>query len=193
VTEIVLGLDLVAEQLKIAAGEGLSFAQKDLKQSGHAVEVRVCAERPERDFQPATGRVGLLRVPAGPGVRWDGGISEGQAVTPAFDSMLAKLIAGGATRAEAIDRMAGALKELVILGVPTNVDFLARIMANPTFRSGTLDTGFIAREAARLAAPAPSAGEGAAAILAALSGNVDFRLAAYEVPEPYASIGAWHN
>jgi propionyl-CoA carboxylase alpha chain/3-methylcrotonyl-CoA carboxylase alpha subunit/acetyl-CoA/propionyl-CoA carboxylase biotin carboxyl carrier protein len=193
VTEIVLGLDLVAEQLKIAAGEGLTVAQSELKQSGHAIEVRICAERPERDFQPATGRVGLLRVPTGPGVRWDGGIREGQAVTPAFDSMLAKLITNGATRAEAIDRMAGALKELVILGVPTNVDFLRRIMANPTFRSGTLDTGFIAREAASLAPPAPPAGEEAAAILAALSGNVDFRLAAYEVPEPYASIGAWHN
>ena len=193
VTELVIGLDLVAEQLKIAAGEGLSLAQADLKQSGHAIEVRVCAERPEKDFQPATGRVGLLRVPTGPGIRWDGGVREGQAVTPAFDSMLAKLIAYGADRNQAIDRLASALQELVILGVPTNVDFLSRIMTNPVFRAGKLDTGFIAREAASLMPAETTPAEEATAILAAMIGNVDFRVSAFDVPEPYASIGAWHN
>ena len=146
VTEIVLGLDLVAEQIKIASGLGLSLSQKDIVQRGHAMEVRICAERPEKDFQPATGRIGVLRIPEGEGVRWDGGIKQGQAVTPAFDSMLAKFIASGPDRATAIARLADALKNLVLLGVPTNVDFLGRIMANPVFLSGKLDTGFIGRE-----------------------------------------------
>ena len=193
VTEMVTGIDLVEEQIKIASGLGLSFSQKDIKQNGSAIEVRICAERPEKDYQPAVGRVGLLRTPTGDGVRWDGGIREGQYVTPAFDSMLAKLIAYAGTRAEAVTRMEEALNDLVLLGVPTNIDFLGRIMRNDVFKSGKLHTGFLTDQLATLM-PAPLAkGEEAAVILAAMLGNADFRLSAFEVPEPYASIGSWQN
>ena len=193
VTEIVLGIDLVAEQLKIASGQGLSFSQKDIKQRGHAMEVRICAERPDKDFQPATGRVGVLRIPEGEGVRWDGGILQGQAVTPAFDSMLAKLIAYGPDRVTAIDRLAGALKDTVLLGVPTNIDFLGRIMVNPVFREGKLHTGFIKEQGDSLApVPVDPAAE-AAVVVAALTTTDDFQASAFHTPEPHASIGAWRN
>ena len=100
VTEFVLNVDLVAEQLRIAAGAGLSFSQTDLAPRGHAIECRICAEEPEHDFRPATGRIGLLRVPQAPNLRFDGGISPGQAITPAFDSMPDRCIAGGENLSE---------------------------------------------------------------------------------------------
>jgi acetyl/propionyl-CoA carboxylase alpha subunit len=192
VTECVLGVDLVAEQLGIAAGAGLSLAQDQMVPRGHAIEVRICAEEPLHDFRPATGRIGVLRVPAGPGLRFDGGIVEGQWVTPAFDSMLAKLIAHADSRAQAAARLEQALHELVVLGVRTNIDYLARVLAHPRFRAGALHTGFLTAHAAELR---PDADEAAAAValLAALTCDDDFRRAAYGVPEPHASIGAWRN
>lgn len=193
VTEMVLGLDIVEQQVRIASGEILQMEQDKLVPTGHAIEVRICAERPEKDFQPATGRVGLLRIPQGEGLRFDGGIREGQLITSAFDSMLAKLVAYGATRDEAADRLNAALRDLALLGVPTNIDFLGRVINNPTFRSGKLHTGFIAQEAAALIAPEASAREEAGAIAAALLGDSDFRTSVLETPEPYASIGAWSN
>jgi propionyl-CoA carboxylase alpha chain/3-methylcrotonyl-CoA carboxylase alpha subunit/acetyl-CoA/propionyl-CoA carboxylase biotin carboxyl carrier protein len=193
VTEMVVGVDLVEAQLKVAAGEGLPFRQDDLKQTGWAIECRINAEEPEKDFRPAIGRIALLRVPAGEGVRFDGGIVEGQAVTPAFDSMLAKLIAHGPTRDEAAARMEQALTGLALLGVPNNIDYLTRIMANPEFLAGRLHTGFLTQEAERLASPEPGQAEELAAILAAAFVDPDFRRIAQEIPEPYASIGFWRN
>ncbi len=142
ITEEVVGVDLVEAQLKVAAGEGIPFKQSDLKQTGWSIECRINAEEPEKDFRPAIGRIGKLNVPTGEGVRFDAGIVEGQAVTPAFDSMLAKLITYGATREEAAKRMEKALNDLVMLGVPNNIDYLARIMRNAEFLAGKLHTGF---------------------------------------------------
>ena len=193
VTEMVVGVDLVAEQIKIASGMGLSFKQSDLKQTGHAIEVRICAERPEKDYQPATGRVGVMHLPTGEGIRFDGGIKEGQAVTPAFDSMLAKLICYGTTRADAVSKMEEALGDFVLLGVPTNIDFLGRIMGNDVFKSGKLHTGFLTDHAEGLMPPALTGEEETAVISTALLGDADFRVSAFEVPEPYASIGSWQN
>jgi len=193
VTEAVLGLDLVAEQIRIAAGLGLSFAQRDLTIRGHAIECRICAEEPEKDFRPATGRIGRLRVPVGGGIRFDGGISEGQAVTPAFDSMLAKLIAHGPTRAAAAGRLTAALEELVILGVPVNADYLGRVLHHPAFLAGRLHTGFLTEHAAALTAPAVPAEIEAALLAVAALGDKDFRRSAFDVPEPHATIGAWRN
>jgi propionyl-CoA carboxylase alpha chain/3-methylcrotonyl-CoA carboxylase alpha subunit/acetyl-CoA/propionyl-CoA carboxylase biotin carboxyl carrier protein len=193
VTELVVGIDLVEAQLRIASGEGLPVAQKDVKQSGHAIECRINAEEPEKDFRPATGKIGVLRVPSGEGIRFDGGIVQGQAVTPAFDSMLAKLIGFGATRGEAAKRLERALTDLVVLGLPTNIDYLARIMRNAEFLSGKLHTGFLAQEASNLAAPELPVEEETAAILAAAFSDPDFRRIAFEIPEPYASIGFWRN
>ena len=193
VTEAVLGIDLVLEQLRIAAGCGLSFSQSELRPTGHAIECRICAEQPERDFRPATGRIGVLRLPEGERVRFDGGIREGQPVTAAFDSMLGKLIAWGVSRAEAAATLERALRETVILGVATNVDYLARIMSHPEFLAGRLHTGFLAANASDLAALPPSAGEEAAIAIAAALTDIDFRCVAFEVPEPHASIGYWRN
>jgi len=192
VTERVFGIDLVAEQLRIAAGEGLSFSQSDVRPNGHAIECRICAEEPEHDFRPAMGRIGVLRVPEGPKVRFDGGIREGQAITPAFDPLLAKLIVYGETREEAVSELRRALGNLVLLGVPTNIDYLARIAGHAEFLAGHLDTGFLTRHATELASSVP-VHELHAAALAALFADDDFRRMTFEVPEPYASIGYWRN
>jgi acetyl/propionyl-CoA carboxylase alpha subunit len=192
VTECVLGLDLVAEQLRIAVGGGLSFTQAELIPRGHAIECRVCAEEPEHDFRPATGRVGILEVPTATHLRFDGGIATGQAITPAFDSMLAKFVAFGPDRATAAAGLARGLEELVLLGVPTNIDYLGRILRHPQFLAGHLHTGFLSEHAAGLA-PADLPQEAAAATVAALLAQPDFRAAAFAVPEPHASIGFWRN
>jgi acetyl/propionyl-CoA carboxylase alpha subunit len=193
ITEEVVGVDLVEAQLKIASGEGIPFKQEELKQTGWSIECRINAEEPEKDFRPAIGRIGKLNVPTGEGVRFDAGIVEGQAVTPAFDSMLAKLITYGATRDEAAKKMEQALTDLVVLGVPNNIDYLARIMRNKAFLSGKLHTGFLPQEAGELIAPEPTAEESIAAVLAAAFVDPDFRRIAFDIPEPYASIGFWRN
>jgi acetyl/propionyl-CoA carboxylase alpha subunit len=192
VTECVLNVDLVAEQLRIASGMGLSFSQQDLVPRGHAIECRICAEEPEHDFRPATGRIGILEVPRGANIRFDGGVRAGQTVTPAFDSMLAKLVAHGQTRTEAAAALADALDELVLLGVATNIDYLGRVLRHPQFLAGRLHTGFLLQHAAELSAPyAPQ--ESTVAALAALLADPDFHRAAFEAPEPHATIGPWRN
>jgi propionyl-CoA carboxylase alpha chain/3-methylcrotonyl-CoA carboxylase alpha subunit/acetyl-CoA/propionyl-CoA carboxylase biotin carboxyl carrier protein len=193
ITEMVVGVDLVEAQLRIAAGEGVPFRQEEIGQKGWAIECRINAEEPEKDFRPAIGSIALLRTPSGEGVRFDGGIVEGQAVTPAFDSMLAKLIAYAPTRHEAAARMERALTDLALLGVPNNTDYLTRIMGNAAFLAGNLHTGFLAQEATSLASPEPGQAEELAAILAAAFLDPDFKRIAREIPEPHASIGFWRN
>ena len=193
VTEAILGIDLVAEQIRIAAGLGLSFSQDQLVPRGHAIECRICAEEPEKEFRPATGKIGRLHIPKGGGLRFDGGIRQGQEVTPAFDSMLAKLIAHGPNRVVTAARLAAALDELVILGVKVNADYLARILRHPVFLEGRLHTGFVAEYAESLAAPPLPPGLEAALLAAAALGDKDFRRSAFAVPEPHASIGPWRN
>ena len=193
VTECVTGLDLVELQLRLAGGEVLALAQDDIAQRGHAFECRICAEQPEHDFRPATGVVQRLREPRGDGVRFDGGLREGLPVTAAFDSMLAKLITHGADRADSAARMRRALRELVLLGVDHNADYLARIFAHDAFLAGRLHTGFIVEHAASLQ-PAPLTAEArAAGLIAAALATDEFRQLAFDCPEPHASIGAWRN
>ena len=193
VTECVTGLDLVEMQLRLAAGEALALEQGDIVQQGHAFECRICAEQPEHDFRPATGVVQRLREPRGPGLRFDGGLREGSAVTAAFDSMLAKLIAHGEDRARSAARMRDALSSLVLLGVDHNVDYLSRIFTHPAFLDGDLHTGFVVEHAAALAAPPLDAAARAAVLAAAVLATEEFRQLAYECPEPHASIGHWRN
>jgi acetyl-CoA/propionyl-CoA carboxylase biotin carboxyl carrier protein len=145
VTELVTGVDLVEQQLRIAAGEPLAIAQSDVRLTGHAIEARVYAESPERGFLPSTGEVLAWRAPAGEGVRVDAGIREGQEVTADYDPMIAKVIAHGADRAEALDRLDAALADTVLLGVESNVAFLRTLLAHPDVRAGHLDTGLIDR------------------------------------------------
>ncbi len=192
VTEMITGLDLVEAQLRVAAGHGIGYEQEVIRITGHAIECRICAEEPDHGFRPATGRIGLLAMPTGDGIRFDGGIVAPQAVTPAFDSMLAKLIAWGEDRDTALARLERALAETAVMGVPTNLDYLLRVVRHPVFRAGTLDTGFLERFAGDLAAPDDDA-TAVAALFAAALGDPMFRDLAFGVPEPHASIGGWRN
>ncbi|WP_420111430.1 acetyl/propionyl/methylcrotonyl-CoA carboxylase subunit alpha [Pseudactinotalea sp.] len=139
VTEEVTALDLVSEQLSIAAGEPLRF--RDVSETGHAVEARVYAERPERGFAPSTGTLLEMVEPAG--VRVDSGVSTGSAVTSDYDPMLLKVIARGATRTEALERLDAALAQTVVLGVRTNLAYLRAVLATPQVRDATADTAFL--------------------------------------------------
>ncbi len=144
VTELVTGLDLVELQLRVARGEPLALAQEEIRLCGHAVEVRLCAEEPADDFLPRSGTV--LDWRPEPLARCDHALAVGMSVSPHYDSMLAKVIAHGATRAEALDRLALALDRTVLLGVPSNRAFLARVLRHPGFADGaTVSTGFIER------------------------------------------------
>jgi acetyl-CoA/propionyl-CoA carboxylase biotin carboxyl carrier protein len=145
VTELVTGIDLVEQQLRIAAGEPLSIAQDDVRLTGHAIEARLYAESPERGFLPSTGDVLAWRPAALDGVRVDAGIREGQRITADYDPMIGKVIAFGADRAEALERLDAALAETVLLGVEANTAFLRELLAHPDVRAGHLDTGLIDR------------------------------------------------
>ena len=145
VTEMVTGLDLVELQLRVAAGEVLPFSQKDLRLEGHAIEARIYAEDPERDFLPATGRLVHVGFPQGTDVRIDAGVESGDEITPWYDPMIAKLIVRGADRDAALARLRQALAAVEIAGVKTNVAFLRRVAASRAFSRAELDTGLIER------------------------------------------------
>jgi len=168
VTELVTGIDLVEWQLRVAAGETLGFAQDDIRMEGHAIECRITAEDPSGGFLPSTGVVSHLVTPAGPGVRWDGGIQQGQKITLHYDPLLAKLIAFAPNRSAALARMARALDELVITGVETSAPFHRRVMDEPGFRAGDFSIEYLAEHPELLASSLPEAELTAAAVAAAL-------------------------
>ncbi len=145
ITEMVVGIDLVKEQLKIACRERLAWPQEEIRMRGAALECRVYAEDPARNFFPSPGRITRLRVPSGPGVRLDDGVYEGWTVPLEYDPLLAKLVAWGTTRAEAIERMRRALGEYEIAGIETTIPFFRRVLEHPDFVAGRIDTGFIDR------------------------------------------------
>jgi 3-methylcrotonyl-CoA carboxylase alpha subunit len=150
VTEMIIGADLVECQLRVARGEKLPLHQDAIAANGHAVEARIYAEDARKGFLPATGTITRWREPAGEGVRVDTGFRQGDAVTPYYDALLAKLITRGSDRAEALRRMLEALGELEIEGVTTNLDFLKSLLAHPRVARGEIDTGFIERELSSL-------------------------------------------
>ncbi|MEE9393053.1 MAG: acetyl-CoA carboxylase biotin carboxylase subunit [Planctomycetota bacterium] len=143
VTEAVTGIDIVKEQIRIAAGEELKFSQRDIKISGHAIECRVNAEDPDRGFRPSPGRVGLYVPPGGPGVRVDSHLFSNYVIPSHYDSMVAKLIVHKPTREEAIDTMQRALGEYIIEDIKTTIPLYQRILRHADFRSGEIDTSFI--------------------------------------------------
>lgn len=143
VTEQVTGIDLVKEQIAIAAAEPLRYRQRDIKIRGHAIECRINAEDPSREFLPSCGRISALHIPGGPGIRVDTHIYAEYQVPPYYDSMLAKLIAWGATREEAAVRMRRALHEMVVEGVANNISFHETLLESQEFRSGQVDTGTV--------------------------------------------------
>ncbi len=143
VTELVTGLDLIKEQIRVAAGEPLSVSQEDVVISGHAIECRVNAENPSRNFMPCPGRITNIHLPGGNGIRVDTHIYGDYQVPPNYDSMLLKLVVHGKDRREAIQKMRSALGELIIEGIETNADFQYEILSHPAFQEGNTDTGFI--------------------------------------------------
>jgi acetyl-CoA carboxylase biotin carboxylase subunit len=145
VTEMVYGVDIVREQLRIAAGEPMTCPNRPMRPRGHAIECRLTAEDPFANFLPATGRIGYLHAPSGPGVRWDAGVETGSEVELYYDSLLGKLIVWGENRERAVRRMRRALDELVIVGVPTSQPFHRRVMDEATFLSGEYDIGYLER------------------------------------------------
>jgi acetyl-CoA carboxylase, biotin carboxylase subunit len=145
VTELVTGLDLVKEQIRIAAGEPLGYTQEDIEIRGWAIECRINAEDPEKNFMPSPGTLKIYHAPGGPGVRVDSAAYQGYAVSPYYDSMVGKLIVWGATRQEAIQRMKRALEEFVIEGIHTTIPFHLKVLENAFYRRGEVYTNFIQR------------------------------------------------
>ena len=144
VTEMVTDIDIIKEQIRIAAGEKLSFAQEDVKISGHSIECRINAEDPENNFAPSPGTVNYLLLPGGGnGLRVDSAVYAGYTIPPYYDSMIAKVITKGKTRREAIDKMKRALSEFVIEGIKTNIDFQMELLNNEDYIKGDFDTSFI--------------------------------------------------
>jgi acetyl-CoA carboxylase biotin carboxylase subunit len=145
VTELVTGIDLVREQITVAAGAPLSFSQEDVRWFGHAIECRVYAEDPENNFFPSPGRINYLQLPFGPGIRDDSGIELGSEVSIHYDPLISKLAAWGRTRDESIDRLRRALDEYEVGGIKTTLPFFREIVRDKEFKSARLDTGFISR------------------------------------------------
>ncbi|MCY6485276.1 acetyl-CoA carboxylase biotin carboxylase subunit [Clostridium aestuarii] len=143
ITEMITGVDLVKEQIKIAADEKLELSQEDIKIEGHSIECRVNAENPAKGFMPSPGKITMVHLPGGNGIRIDSAIYQEYKLPPTYDSMVAKLIVHGKNRAEAVEKMKRALEEFVIEGIDTNIDFQLKVLQNGTFQEGSYDTAFI--------------------------------------------------
>ena len=188
VTEAVTGLDLVELQIRIAAGEPLPIRQEDVRFSGHAIEARLYAEAPHREFLPQSGHLVAWRPPAGPGLRVDHGLDASQAVSPFYDPLLAKIVAHGATREEARRRLVQALGDTAALGIATNRGFLIDCLNSQEFVVGQATTEFVAKHFARPAAPAPD--DAARALAAVLWFEASARRHGHDPARTWSSSGA---
>jgi 3-methylcrotonyl-CoA carboxylase alpha subunit len=168
VTEMITGLDLVEWQLRVAMGEKLALQQNQIAANGHAIEARIYAEDPDKGFLPATGTIHAWREPSGDGIRVDAGFRSGDAVTPYYDALLAKLVARGADRPQTLGRLVEALDGFEIAGITTNLAFLKALLRHPQVIQGEVDTGFIEREISRLTASTTLAALDLAAACAAV-------------------------
>jgi len=193
VTEMITGIDIVAQQLRIAEGEPLGYGQEQVRLEGHAIECRLCAEDALHGFVPATGTLRVFRAPRAKGFRLDSGVEQGDEVTSNFDSMLAKLIVVGRDRTEAIARMRAALADTVALGVTTNAAYLERVLAHPAFVGGETHTDFLAEHAGALAPAPPQPEQLAALIAAALLTNRTAADPRFAAPALHAAIGGWRG
>ncbi|ARS26047.1 acetyl-CoA carboxylase biotin carboxylase subunit [Sphingomonas sp. KC8] len=191
VTEAITGLDLVEQQLRIAAGLPLDFAQADVARTGHAIELRICAEDAGRDFAPTTGPVLKLTPPQG--ARFDVGVSEGGRVSAAFDPMIGKLIVHGTNRADALAKADAALGDLVLLGLKTNIAYLRRLIADPQVAAGDIHTGLIGEKVDIMPDPAPDDALLARLITLAAHHVPELVREAAEVPALHAAMGSWRN
>ena len=145
VTEMVTGIDIIKEQIKIASGEKLEFKQKDITFTGHSMEVRINAENPEKNFMPCPGTITGLHLPGGNGIRVDTAMYDGYKIPPTYDSMIAKIIVHGKDRKESIAKMKSAIAELVVDGITTNTGFILKILENKHFQNNNYDTSFLAK------------------------------------------------
>jgi acetyl-CoA/propionyl-CoA carboxylase, biotin carboxylase, biotin carboxyl carrier protein len=193
VTEEITGIDLVLQQLRVAAGETLGCTQTDITAQGHSIELRIYAEDAARGYTPTTGPILVLHPPQGEGVRWDSGVLQGGEVTSAFDPMIAKLIVRGADRADAIAKADQALKDTVLLGCKTNTAFLRRLIAHPAFVAGDVHTGFLDANPQIAAEPELSAETLQALLAAASLSTRPMRDVADAVPDMHAAMGSWRN
>jgi len=193
VTEYITGLDLVAEQIRVANGEALNKQQSDIQINGHAIECRINAEDPDQNFMPSLGRVAKLRMAQGAGIRFDTGLREGQEVGSAFDPMLGKLITHGSDRQQATNRALRALQETILLGLNCNIDYLQRILKHPAFVLGELHTHFIDEFSNDLMAEEIDDTTLAQIIAIAASLDPQQQSGRCDIPEPYASMGHWRN
>ncbi|MBV8136265.1 MAG: acetyl-CoA carboxylase biotin carboxylase subunit [Deltaproteobacteria bacterium] len=173
VTEFVTGLDLVHLQLRVASGEKLPFTQEEVKLRGHAIECRIYAEDPDNHFFPSPGQITRLISPSGPGIRRDSGMYEGWTVPIDYDPLLAKLVGYGETREDAINRLLRALYEYFVGGIKTNISLFRRILHDPDFRAGKLDTGFLDRMLAQPSAESDKRATLIAAIGAGIFASMD--------------------
>ena len=190
VTELITGIDLVEWQLRVAFGEKLPLAQDEIKLNGHAIEARVYAENPQKNFMPSVGRIKTWRTPeANDGLRIDAGYRSGDAVSPYYDAMLAKVIAWAPTRQAAIERLNRGLEEIDVRGIVTNIPFLSALVTHPQVRANTIDTSFIERELKSLTehSAAPSDLELCAAVAAIVLG--ERKAAAKEAHSPWQAFG----
>jgi acetyl/propionyl-CoA carboxylase alpha subunit len=190
VTELVTGVDLVMEQLRIAQGRRMELTQDSLRVNGHAIECRINAEDPYNNFLPSVGTVTVHLAPTGPGVRLDSGIYAGYEVTPYYDSMLAKLIVWGSTRAQAIVRLARALGEYRIMGLKTNLPFHQKLVESHHFISGKFDTSYIEQHFDPAELPQRADTE-YAAIIATLVAHAEQQQAAQIVLPPERDTSNW--
>jgi geranyl-CoA carboxylase alpha subunit len=188
VTELVTGLDLVELQIRIAAGEPLSIRQEDVRFVGHAIEARLYAEAPQRGFLPQSGELVAWRPPSGPGIRVDHGLNASQTVSPFYDPLLAKIVAHGATRQEALRLLAQALEDATALGIATNRSFLIDCLRTPEFAAGQATTEFIAKHFAKPTTSAPD--DAALALAAALWFEAGARQQGHDPARTWSSSGA---
>ena len=196
VTELVTGIDLVREQIRIAAGEELTIEQEAVRWEGSAIECRIYAEDPDRNFLPSPGKITRLRTPSGPGVRDDSGVYEGWEVPIYYDPMISKLATWGATRAEAIARMKRALSEYYVGGIRTTIPFFEAVLNDREFQSGEIDTNYIARflERRKAAGESPNGKideQIAAAIVTALNLAKQSKANAGAAAKPEERVSKW--
>ena len=203
VTELVCGVDLVVQQIRIAAGEPLPFRQRDLQVRGHAIEARVCAEDPARGFAPSPGRIAHFAEPGGAGVRCDAGVVSGGVVPAEYDALIAKVVGYGTDRRAALDVLDGALRELVVLGVTTNAEFLAALLRDADVVAGRPDTQLVTRRYSDWL-PAPVTTDAGSPELIAAALALHFRAPAgsaggagptvsRDVGSPWGQLAGWRN
>jgi acetyl-CoA carboxylase biotin carboxylase subunit len=191
VTEMVTGIDLVKEQIRVADGEKLGFSQDNVSMNGSAIECRIYAEDPDNNFFPSPGTIRLLQTPSGPGIRDDSGVYEGWTVPIDYDPLISKLVAWAPTRKDALDRMQRALREYRVEGIQTNLNFFTEVLNDSDFRNGRFDTGYIEKWMRNRVAPTPPTQvERDLAVLSAILADVDRVKSSAEPVEPDGTSAA---